>query len=108
MKQTKQPDKYPTDIKPAWHFIYFRSGIHFICHNRPSSFRTREPQDDEVSFAAFSIDCHINRFALRFVRWHSEQEIDDYFDRALFGINFHKQEGLIFDFLGLVVKIGRS
>lgn len=96
----------PTDVKPGWHFIYFRSGIHFLCHKRPSSFQTREPQDDEVSFAVFSFDCHINRVAFRFMRWHSEQQIDDYFDRALFGVNIHMQEGLIVDVMGFVLKFG--
>lgn len=103
----KKKEIWPTEVKPGWRLIYFRSGIHFLAYKRPSSFRTREPQDDEIAFAVFSIDAHINRFALRVIRWHGEQEIDDYFDRAVLGINLHAQAGLIIDILGFHLKFGR-
>lgn len=98
---------WPTNVKPGWKLIYFRSGVHFFAYKRPSSFRLREPDESEVVFALFSIDAHVNRFALRVIRWYGEQEIDDYFDRAILGINIHAKAGVIIDIFGMYLKIGK-
>lgn len=83
--------------------VKFRNGIHFFAWFRNDEI---EPDEDQrIAFALLSLDFWGISFGLRIFRVYADNwDIDDFFDRALLGVNLNHGR-LIFDILFIRLQI---
>lgn len=83
--------------------IKVRNGIHFFAFERNDDIEPDETQ--RIAFALLSIDFWGVSFGFRLFRVYADNwDIDDFFDRALLGVNLNHGR-IIIDFLFLRLMV---
>jgi hypothetical protein len=70
--------------------FYLRSGLHILAALRPPEPDAEPDDENRVAFSLLSLDAWGISFGVRICRVYTgDYDIDDFFDRALLGINLN-------------------